>query len=114
VTTWHYPRDTRVTSADPAAILRESAAAAQRELVEEVRRGHPGVQIETMVRLGYPAEILAELSASADMVVIGSHTHAGLLHGGLLHGGLASLVVGSVAIGLLHDVMLPVVIVPHG
>jgi len=76
------------------------------------------MSIDTVVRLGYPVEVLAELADSTDMLVIGSQKNSGLFgngirSGGLLHGGLATLVVGSVAIGILRRVSTPVVIVPH-
>lgn len=108
VTTWQYPRDTRATSAETAGILEEGAEASLAETVAAVRAEFPAVPIDTAVRLGHPVEVLAELADSADMVVIGSREHRGLLSGGL-----ATLVVGSVAIGLLRRVQMPVVIVPQ-
>ena len=118
VSTWHYPRDTRATSPEAAVILEQGAAAALLELVTELRREYPGVSIDTVVRFGYPVDVLAELADSTDMVVIGSQKYSGFLNkgivnGGLLPGGLATLVVGSVAIGVLRRVATPVVIVPH-
>lgn len=102
VSTWQYPRDTRATSPDAAGILQEGAAAAMTEIVAEMQLAHPGVPIDTVVRLGHPVEVLADLAESADLVVVGSRGRSGL----------ATLVVGSVAIGLLRRLQTPVVIVP--
>jgi len=103
VSTWHYPSDTRPTSPDPAALLAESAAAAQRETISEIGRDYPTVQVDPLVCLGHPVDVLAQLAAAADMVVVGSHGRHGLV----------SLLMGSVAIGLLHRLESPVVIVPN-
>lgn len=117
VSTWQYPRDTRATSSEAAEILEQGAAAALGEFATELRHAHPGMTIDTVVRFGYPVDVLAELAESTDMLVIGSQQHSGLFGngirtGGLLPGGLATLVVGSVAIGILRRVATPVVIVP--
>ena len=118
VSTWQYPRDTRATSPEAAGILEQGAAAALHDLTTELRHAHPDVAIDTVVRFGYPVDVLAELAQSTDMVVIGSRKYGGflnngILNAGLLPGGLATLVVGSVAIGVLRRVSTPVVIVPH-
>ena len=118
VSTWHYPRDTRATSMEAAEILEQGAAAALLELATQLRQAHPGMAVDTVVRFGYPVDVLAELAESADMLVIGSQRNSGLFgngirNGGLLPGGLATLVVGSVAIGILRRVPTPVVIVPY-
>ena len=112
VTTWQYPRDTRATSPEAATILEEGAAAALYELTRTLRAEFPAVSIDTVVRLGHPVEVLAELAEDTDMVVIGTREHRRVFGGGLFGGGLATLVVGSVAIGLLRRVQTPVVIVP--
>ena len=117
VNTWQYPRDTRATSSEAAEILEQGAAAALGEFATDLRQAHPGMTIDTVVRFGYPVDVLAELAESTDMLVIGSQQHSGLFGngirtGGLLPGGLATLVVGSVAIGILRRVPTPVVIVP--
>jgi nucleotide-binding universal stress UspA family protein len=103
VSTWHYPSDTRPTSPELAGLLAESAAAAQRETIDEIGRDYPTVQVDTLVRLGHPVDVLGQLAAAADMVVVGSHGRHGLV----------SLLMGSVAIGLLHRLESPVVIVPN-
>jgi len=107
VITWQYPRDTRATSPEAADILEEGASAALAEVLDTLRSEFPGVTIDGLVRIGHPVEVLAELADSADMVVIGSREHRGLLGSDL-----ATLVVGSVAIGLLRRVQTPVIIVP--
>jgi nucleotide-binding universal stress UspA family protein len=119
VSTWQYPRDTRATSPEAGVILEQGASAALLQIATDLRQAHPGVAIDTVVRFGYPVDVLAEFAESSDMVVVGSNVYSGLLHSGLknarlLNSGLATLVVGSVAIGVLRRVATPVVIVPHG
>lgn len=118
VSTWQYPRDTRATSPEAADILEQGAAAALLELVTELRLEHPDLAVDTVVRFGYPVDVLTELAGSTDMVVIGSQRSSGFLQNGfvksgLLPTGLATLVVGSVAMGVLRRVATPVVIVPY-
>jgi nucleotide-binding universal stress UspA family protein len=112
VTTWHYPRDTRATSPEAAGLLQDGAAASQAEIVDQLRDTHPAVVIDTTVQLGNTVDVLADLGASADMVIVGSRDNTGALHGGLRHSGLGRLVVGSVATGLLRRRTCPVAIVP--
>lgn len=104
-TSWRYPvRDTKASSPETAGLLEESATAALEPVVQHVRRAHPALAVDTDVRFGQPVAVLADLSNSADMLVVGSPGR----------GELATLVVGSVALGLLQRVRAPVVIVPHG
>lgn len=103
VSTWHYPRDTKATSAEAAGILEEGAAAAAAPHIDDARRNHPTVPIDSVVRLGHPAEELAALAATADMAVVGAQSR----------GGFATLLTGSVAVGVLHRVRRPVVVVPQ-
>lgn len=102
LSTWQYPRDTRVTAIDPAVLLEEGAKAAVAGVVADVQRSHPTVTVTTAVRFGQLAAELADLSPSADLVVIGAPGR----------GGLANLVVGSVAVAVVHRVATPVIVVP--
>jgi nucleotide-binding universal stress UspA family protein len=102
---WHYPvRDTRAAAPETAGLLEEGAAAAAEPVIRDVRMSHPELDVDLDIRFGQPVEVLADLAASADLVVVGSHGR----------GELATLVLGSVALGLLQRVRTPVVIVPHG
>jgi nucleotide-binding universal stress UspA family protein len=104
VCSWHYAvRDTRADAPETAGLLEEGATAALEPAVRQVRRIHHDLQIDPIVQMGQPVEVLADLSTSADLLVVGSHGR----------GELATLVVGSVARGVLQRVRTPVVIVPH-
>jgi len=52
-----------------------------------------GVEVETLVREGYPASVIVDEAAgqSADLIVIGTHGHSGLKH--MLLGSIAERVV---------------------
>ncbi len=52
-----------------------------------------GLQVETIVREGYPASVIVDEAASqgADLIVIGTHGHSGLKH--MLLGSIAERVV---------------------
>jgi len=102
---WHYAvRDTRADAPETAGLLEEGAAAAVELAVDHISRNHPDVPVDSVVRLGQPVEVLADLSTAADVTVVGSHGR----------GELATLVVGSVVRGVLQRGHTPVVIVPHG
>jgi nucleotide-binding universal stress UspA family protein len=48
-----------------------------RETVERVRSDHPAVNVETAVIEGPPAQVLVDMSADADLLVIGSRGRGG-------------------------------------
>lgn len=60
-----------------------------------------GVDVETDVREGNPAEILVEAAESADLLVVGSRGR----------GGVAGLLLGSVSAHCAHHAPCPVVVV---
>lgn len=60
-----------------------------------------GVDVETDVREGNPAEILVEAAESADLLVVGSRGR----------GGVAGLLLGSVSAHCAHHASCPVVVV---
>ena len=103
VSTWQYPvLGTRPTSPEAAELLEAGARALLAEAVAACRLQHPRVQLDTLVRMGHPAEVLAEQADLADLVVVGSRNR----------GGFATLMLGSVVIDVLHRVAGPVVVVP--
>ena len=55
--------------------------------------GGQGLQVETLVREGYPASVIVEAAENegVDMIVIGTHGHSGLKH--MLLGSIAERVV---------------------
>lgn len=61
------------TSGEPADELRTSGGDLPTESVEIATAGHPDLPCETVVRSGDPARVLIELSADADLVVVGTH-----------------------------------------
>ena len=104
VSTWQYPvLGTRPTSPEAAELLESGARALLEEAIAACRIEHPQVPLDTLVRMGHPAEVLAEEAQSADLVMVGSRGR----------GGFASLILGSVAISVLHRVAGPVVVVPR-
>ena len=72
-----------------------------REAVERVRSDHPSVAVETTVIEGPPARVLVDMSADADLLVVGSR--------GL--GGFSGLLLGSVSQQCVHHAHCPVTVV---
>jgi nucleotide-binding universal stress UspA family protein len=71
------------------------------EAVERVRSDHPSVEVETTVVEGQPARVLVDMSADADLLVVGSR--------GL--GGFSGLLLGSVSQQCVHHAHCPVTVV---
>jgi nucleotide-binding universal stress UspA family protein len=72
-----------------------------REAVERARSDHPAVEVETAVVEGPPARVLVDMSADADLLVVGSR--------GL--GGFSGLLLGSVSQQCVHHSHCPVTVV---
>lgn len=72
-----------------------------REAVERVRSDHPAVNVETAVIEGPPAQVLVDMSADADLLVVGSRGH----------GGFSGLLLGSVSQQCVHHASCPVTVV---
>jgi nucleotide-binding universal stress UspA family protein len=62
----------------------------------------PGVTVANEVVNGYPAQVLVDAAADADLLVLGSHGHGRVFHA----------VLGSVAEECIHAASCPVVVVP--
>jgi nucleotide-binding universal stress UspA family protein len=77
------------------------AARVLRDVVESVRLAHPAVELETAALPGPAAQVLVDLSADADLLVVGSR--------GL--GGFAGLLLGSVSTHCVHHAHCPVTVV---
>ncbi len=60
-------------------------------------------RFETKVVMGDARNILREESREADLLVVGSRGHRGVAH----------LLLGSVATGLVHQPLVPTIVVPH-
>jgi nucleotide-binding universal stress UspA family protein len=72
-----------------------------RDGVEAMRRDHPTAELETMVVQGAAARVLIEMSADADLLVLGSR--------GL--GGFTGLLLGSVSNQCVHHAHCPVTVI---
>jgi nucleotide-binding universal stress UspA family protein len=70
-----------------------------REAVERVRSDHPAVNVETAVIEGPPAQVLVDMSADADLLVVGCR------------GGFSELLLGSVSQQCVHHARCPVTVV---
>lgn len=88
--------DPAVFEASASAIL-DAALAALAALGEQA----DGVQIERVVRMGQPAQVLVEEARGADLLVVGSRGH----------GGFAGLLLGSVSHQCAMYASCPVVVV---
>jgi nucleotide-binding universal stress UspA family protein len=82
-----------------AALEAESHAASQ--ALVPWRERYPGVPLEEVLVPGHPVPAIVEAAESADLVVVGSRGHGGLL----------ATVLGSVGQGVLHGVSCPVAVV---
>lgn len=67
-----------------------------------IAKAHPDLIVETLVAEGNPAQVIAEQSKGARLVVLGRHHH----------GRIAKMLVGSTSESALHHVTSPIVIVP--
>jgi nucleotide-binding universal stress UspA family protein len=78
-----------------------SAERVLREAIEKVRRGQPAAEVEPLVAEGPAARVLVEMSANADMLVVGSRGH----------GGFSGLLLGSVSQQCVHHAHCPVTVI---
>jgi nucleotide-binding universal stress UspA family protein len=83
------------------AALREEAERLLHGTAGRLRAAHPDLPVVTRLRDGYPAEVLADASRQAALVVVG---HRGT-------GGFAGLLTGSVAVQLVQHAACPVIVV---
>jgi nucleotide-binding universal stress UspA family protein len=72
-----------------------------REAVEAAQRDYPACTVETVAVEGSPAQVLVEMSADADLLVVGTRGR----------GGFAGLVLGSVSHQCVHHAHCPVTVV---
>ena len=77
---------------------------AMAETVAGLGERYPDVHVEQRLRQGRPANVLAEASHGAELVVVGSRGH----------GGFTSLLLGSTSRTLLHHATCPVLVVRQG
>jgi nucleotide-binding universal stress UspA family protein len=72
-----------------------------REAVERVRSDHPTAKVETVVVEGHPGQVLVDMSADADLLVVGSRGRSGV----------SGLLLGSVSQHSVHRAHCPVTVV---
>jgi nucleotide-binding universal stress UspA family protein len=94
---WHQPQGTRGA---PAVGAHQSCACALSSAAERVAQLEPALALDTQLLSGRPARTLAETTAGASMLVIGSRGA----------GGLAAIVVGSVSRYAATHGLCPVVV----
>ena len=69
--------------------------------VERARRDHPSVKVETVVVQGHPGHVLVDMSADADLLVVGSRGRSEV----------TGLLLGSVSQHSVHHAHCPVTVV---
>ena len=72
--------------------------------VDETAAKHPEVTVDVAIRHDWPADVLAELSRTSDLLVVGRHGHCRMLPARL----------GSMARSVLAHAECPVMVVPVG
>ncbi|MGY5138629.1 universal stress protein [Streptomyces nigrescens] len=98
---WGAPSAHRAPAAPEAAGTERHAAEMLRTAADLAQTGHPGVPVTTEQVGERPADALAERSAQASMVVLGSRGH----------GAIAGFLLGSVSLQVLGRAECPVVTV---
>lgn len=83
------------------AAVQAAARATVAPLVRELAQAHPRVDVSTSFPIGYPAEILANTSATGQLLVVGSH-------GG---GGFSGMRLGSISHAVAHEAHCPLIVV---
>lgn len=72
-----------------------------RDAVERVQREHPAVKVETVAAEGHPGKALVDMSADADLLVVGSRGR----------GQVTGVLLGSVSQHSVHHAHCPVTVV---
>src|SRR5579864_4992969 len=107
---WQYPAILTMSYAGPTVpvFVRDDVEKLSHDLLEraadEARARAPGVNVSTRLVEGHAGDALADASAGARLLVVGSR--------GL--GGFKGLLMGSVSTACAHHARCPVVIVPPG
>ena len=86
---------------DETHALREHAEQSLLRAADRVGALHPDVTVTTEVLFGDPGQSLADLGATAGLMVVGSHGR----------GGFAGMLLGSVSHRVIHDAACPVMVV---
>ena len=97
---WTYVETAKGGTEETHAI-RDNAEQSVLRAAERVRGRHPKVIVTTEVLYGDPGQSLADLGATAGMIVVGSRGH----------GGFTGMLLGSVSHRAIHDAACPVMVV---
>lgn len=106
VLAWHSPSAPAASPVGPApaspqhdidAVLRKVLD----DAVAEAFPGHLGIDVETRISRGHPAQVLIDKSKDADLLVVGSSGH----------GAFTGMLVGSVSIHCVTGAFCPVTVV---
>lgn len=81
--------------------IRDHAEQSVTRAANRVRARHPKVLVTTEVLYGDPGQSLADLGATAGLIVVGSRGH----------GGFTGMLLGSVSHRVIHDATCPVMVV---
>jgi nucleotide-binding universal stress UspA family protein len=97
---WAYAETAKGGTEETHAI-RDNAEQSVLRAADRVRALHPKVIVTTEVLYGDPGQSLADLGATAGMIVVGSRGH----------GGFTGMLLGSVSHRAIHDAACPVMVV---
>lgn len=109
VIAWQYPAAVTGYAWMPIAVVdsddhAEIAQKAVAEAISNVDTASGDVSISARVQQGYPAPVLIDAAAGADLLVVGSRGHDGF----------AGALLGSVSMHCVHHAPCPVVVVRDG
>jgi nucleotide-binding universal stress UspA family protein len=88
-------------SVETCSYLEENAKKTLEETIEDVVGPERNPSVHSVVVQAYPAQALLDLSANADLLVVGSRGH----------GGFAGALIGSVSQHCVHHAQCPVVVI---
>ncbi len=97
---WTYA-ETALAGTEVTHALRDHAERAVTEATDRVRARHEGLQVTGEVLFGDPGQSLADLGATAGLIVVGSRGH----------GGFTGMLLGSVSHRVIHNARCPVMVV---
>ncbi len=97
---WAYAETAKGGTEETHAI-RDHAEQSVTHAADRVRALHPKVIVTTEVLYGSPGQALADLGATAGLIVVGSRGH----------GGFTGMLLGSVSHRVIHDAACPVMVV---